>query len=154
MLRPIPQSTAVGHWLTLNWVLTTTWPIAIDMSTDRWPRCWPICENCLWFGTRNWSIWYQRLGDEVTKKISTSDEDCWPYVTPLIPHGHSIDGLLIHCRHTINAIDTQSTLCLTLEWCSDRYVDWQCWPRCWPIHQSTPPIWHMIGDVYVTGQKY
>lgn len=97
------------------------------MSTDRWPRCWSICENCLWFGTCNWSIRYQCLEDEVRKNICTGDEDCRPYVTPPIPYGYSTDGslirpLLTHYQcygHSIN------TLFDTWPMYSDQYVHWQ-----------------------------
>ena len=155
MLQPIPRSTAVGHWLTLNWLSTTTWPIAImicrltdDQDVGRYVKI--ACDLVHLTDQSGISTLRMRL----EKKICTGDEDCRPYVTPLIPCGYSTDGSLIDCWHTTNAMDTQSTLCLTLDLCivSNMYTD--SWPRYWPIQQSTPPLWHMIGDVYVTGQKY
>ena len=146
MLQPIPRSTAIGHWPTLNWLSTTTWPIAImicrltdDQDVGRYVK---IASDLVHLTDQSG---ISTLRMRLEKKICTGDEDCRPYVTPLIPCGYSTDGSLIDCWHTTNAMDTQSTLCLTLDLCivSNMYTD--SWPRYWPIHQSTPLLWHMTA---------
>ena len=96
------------------------------MLTDRWPRCWPIRENCLWFGTFNWSIWYQHLEDEVRKKnlyrwwrLSTI---CYTSDTLWVLDWWLTDRLLTHYQcygHSIN------TLFDTWPMYSVQYVHWQ-----------------------------
>lgn len=158
MLQPIPWSTAVGHWLTLNWLSTTTWPIAImicqstdDRDVGRYVKI--VCD--LVYVTDQSGISALRMRWEKKNlyrwwRLSTI---CYTCDTLSVLDWWLTDTLLTHYQcywHLINTLF--DTICLDLCIVTNMYTD--SWPRYWPVHQSTPPLWHMIGDVYVTGQKY
>lgn len=129
MLQPIPRSTAVGHWLTLNWLSTTTWPIAImicrptdDRDVGRYVKI--ACDLVHVTDQSGISTLRMRLEKkfvQVMKIVNHLLHLRYLMGTRLMAHWY------VHCWHTTNAINTQSTLCLTLltYMYSDQYVHWQ-----------------------------
>ena len=129
MLQPIPRSTAVGHWLTLNWLSTTTWPIAImicrptdDRDVGRYVKiACDLVHVTDQSGISTLRVRLEKKFVQVMKIVNHMLHLRYLMGTRLMAHWY------VHCWHTTNAIDTQSTLCLTLltYMYSDQYVHWQ-----------------------------
>lgn len=156
MLQPIPRSTAVGHWLTLNWLSTTTWPIAImicrptdDRDVGRYVKI--ACDLVHLTDQSGISTLRMRLEKKfVQVRLSTI---CYTSDTLWVLDWWLTDTSIADTLPMLSTLNQHFVwhfwpICVV----TNMYTD--SWPRYWPIHQSTPPLWHMIGDVYVTGQKY
>lgn len=127
MLQPIPWSTAVGHWLTLNWLSTTTWPIAImicqstdDRDVGRYVKI--VCDLVYVTDQSGISALRMRLEKKNLYRWWRLSTICYTCDTLSVLDWWLTDTLLTHyqCyRHLIN------TLFDTWPMYSDQYVHWQ-----------------------------